>query len=87
MNKDDNDKWNNFYQTDVKLINTRNEKDIVNIRVDIYNYFKQWCRDNEIKLPGFLDGFKSDFQKRFKISNDKIKNNKIIGWKIEYNNS
>lgn len=85
--KDDNDKWNNFYQTDVKLINTRNEKDIVNIRVDIYNYFKQWCRDNEIKLPGFLDGFKSDFQKRFKISNDKIKNNKIIGWKIEYNNS
>ena len=85
--KNDNDKWNDFYQTDVELINTKIESDIINIRVDIYNYFKQWCRNNELKLPGFLDGFKSDFQKRFKISNDKIKNNKIIGWKIKYNES
>ena len=55
--KNDNDKWNDFYQTDVELINTKIESDIINIRVDIYNYFKQWCRNNELKLPGFLDGF------------------------------
>jgi P4 family phage/plasmid primase-like protien len=83
--KNDNDKWNDFYQTDVELQNTKKDTDIINIRADIYNHFKQWCRDNELKLPGFLDEFKGDFQKRFKIPNDKIKNNKIIGWTIKYN--
>ena len=81
--KNNNDKWNDFYQTTINVTNTKNNDDIIDIRSDIYSHFKEWCKENELKVPGFLEGFKSDFQRRFKISGDKIKRNKIIGWKAE----
>ena len=72
-----------FIKTSINVTNTKNQNDIIDIRSDIYSFFKDWCRENELKVPGFLEGFKSDFQRRFKISSDKIKKNKIVGWKAD----
>ena len=80
--KHNNDKWSEFYTNVVSVENTRIQKDQINIRDDIYKFFKIWARENDFSnIPEFLE-FKHDFTKRFKILNSKIKKNIISGWKI-----
>ncbi len=74
----------NFYQTNIIVINTKVKTDIIDIKKDIFDYFRKWCKDNETKVPGYREEFRIDFERRFKISGDKIKNNKIKGWTVEY---
>ena len=80
--KHNNDKWSEFYTNVISVENTRIQKDQINIRDDIYKFFKIWARENDFSnIPEFLD-FKHDFTKRFKILNSKIKKNIISGWRI-----
>ena len=56
--------------------------DKADIKDEIYKPFKTWCRSNDMsKMPEYME-FRTDLLKRFKISNDKIKNHIISGWKV-----
>ena len=80
--RNNNDKWNEFYQTIITVTNTKNKSDKADIKDEIYKPFKIWCRGNDMsKMPEYME-FKGDLLKRFKISNDKIKNHIISGWKV-----
>ena len=84
--KSESDDWNDYFEEDIKLTETKKLTDKITLNTQILSHFKIWCRDNDVTPAPTMVMLKDYLRKKYKLSNQVIDKGKMIGWKITYNN-
>jgi hypothetical protein len=84
--KSESDDWNDYFEEEIKLVETKKLTDKITLTTQILSHFKIWCRDNDVTPAPSIVMLKDYLRKKYKLSNQVINKGKMIGWKITYNN-